>query len=131
VGLLEGLQAAQPSQGSIQGVDLVAAAWSCLLGLVEWSDDTGEYSGIPGPVVHSLLCSPAARQVLLQQPGGVCSLEEVCGVLERCLDVDNTSHAVQAVVGLLDEPGLAEAALAVPGFAAAIVAHAVIPAHGI
>jgi hypothetical protein len=127
--LLEGQQSAQPSQGSVSGTDLVAAAWQCLLSMVQVSQGAYSDSCLHGPVVRRLLCSPAARQVLLQQPGGVCSLEEVCGVLSQCLQLDDTSGQVEAAVGLLEEPGMMEAALAVPSFVASVVAPALGPAQ--
>jgi hypothetical protein len=122
VHLLEGQQSAAPAAGSIQGAHLVAAAWEWLQLLIQ-----GSGGGRAGALLRKLVGSPIARQLLLQQPGGVCSLEEVCGVLVQCLSMDNITEAVEAVVGLLREPALKDAALALPGFVTSVVAHALRP----
>jgi hypothetical protein len=122
--ILDGQQSAQPAQCCVAGEDLLATAWQCLLGVLQWCEKNGTKSDRPGLVANRLLSSAAARQVLFHQAGGLCSLEEVCGMLVRCFEVDSCGGAVTAVGGLLEEPGVWDAAMALPGFAGTVVKHA-------
>jgi hypothetical protein len=127
VRLLEGRGSVEPACGSASALELVQAAWQCLAALVGVSAAGGDGWHHAVQAAHTLLGSEAACQVLLQQPGGVCSIAEVCGVLRRCLESDDDKHALKAAAGLLRQPERLEAALAIPGFAAALVTHALAP----
>jgi hypothetical protein len=127
VRMLEGQQLLQPACGSVTALDLAQAAWQCLLALVDLAAAGGTGWHNTQSAAEHLLCSAPAGKVLLQQPGGVCSLEEVCGVLVRCLQSDEDTTTVEAAVGLLGQPDRLEAALTVPGFATALIKHALVP----
>jgi hypothetical protein len=128
VRLVEGRPAVEAVCGSVTALNLAQAAWQCLLALVDLAAAGSASWQHVCSAVKALLCSVPACQVLLQQPGGVCSMEEVCGVLVRCFPSDEDVDTIEAAAGLLGNFDRLKAALAVPGFAAAVLTHAVGPA---
>jgi hypothetical protein len=124
--LIEGQQSAQVPVDAATSRQLAAAAWQCVVQplLAPRSFyESAIQSSWAWRAAQKLLCSPAACQVLQQQPGGLCSLEEMCSMLVQGLELRCCHDAVQAVVSFLSDPALREAVLAVPGFAASVVKH--------
>jgi hypothetical protein len=84
VNLVEGQRAMQPLLDSQTSSALLAAAWQCVSQLLlrprSWSERACE-SSEAWHAAKQLLSSSSARQVLVQQPGAMCSMEELCGVL--------------------------------------------------
>jgi hypothetical protein len=129
VGLLKERGMVQPMPGSATCLGFFQAAWQCIRSLQAHAaaGSAGEDRAASAAVCE-LLRSPAACQVLSQQLGGTCSTEEVCGVLVRSFKAELWSiGVVEIAVVLLWDPARLQVALAVPGFAAALIAYALGP----